>query len=136
MQVRITGKSRWLLFQFKARTLLLPTGRLEVEWLFGILCSATIGAIFDGGGQGGAIETLSAYVPEESIGVEDALRGYTAGSAYARFSEDRLGTLEVGKEADLAVLSQNIFSVASADLAKTRVVMTMVGGKVVFAEKD
>jgi len=98
--------------------------------------NAAIGAIFDGGGQGGAIETLSAYIPEESIGVEDALRAYTAGSAYARFSEDRLGTLEVGKEADLAVLSQNIFSVASADLAKTRVVMTMVGGNVVFAEKE
>lgn len=94
--------------------------------------SAIVGGVFDGGGQGGAIPTLSSYVPEESITVEQALKAYTLGSAYARFSEDRLGTLEVGKEADLAVLSQDIFSVAHGELAKTRVVMTMVGGKVVF----
>ena len=62
------------------------------------------------------------------------MRAYTSGSAYARFSEDLLGTLEEGKEADLAVLSQDIFSIASGDLSKTRVVMTMVGGEVVFNE--
>ena len=96
--------------------------------------SAMVGGVFDGGGQGGAVPTLSSYVPEESITVEQAVNAYTLGSAYARFSEDRLGTLETGKEADLAVLSQDIFSVAPAELAKTHVVMTMVGGKVVFRE--
>jgi len=95
--------------------------------------SSMVGGIFDGGGQGGAVPSLSAYVPEESITVEQAVKAYTFGSAYARFSENRLGTLEDGKEADLAVLSQDIFSAATGDLAKTRVVMTMVGGKVVFA---
>lgn len=97
--------------------------------------SAMVGGVFDGAGQGGTVPTLSAYVPEESITVEQAVNAYTSGSAYARFSEDRLGTLEAGKEADLAVLSQDIFSVAPQELAKTHVVMTMVGGKVVFAEK-
>ena len=96
--------------------------------------SAMVGGVFDGGGQGGAVPTLSSYVPEESITVEQAVNAYTLGSAYARFSEDRLGTLEVGKEADLAVLSQDIFSAAPADLAKTHAVMTMVGGKIVFTE--
>jgi len=96
--------------------------------------SAMIGGAFDGGGQGGAVPTLSAYVPEESITVEQAVKAYTLGSAYARFSEDRLGTLENGKEADLAVLSQNIFSAAPAELSKTHVIMTMVGGKIVFSE--
>lgn len=96
--------------------------------------SAIVGGVFDGGGQGGAVPTLSSYVPEERITVEQAVNAYTLGSAYARFSEDRLGTLETGKEADLAVLSQDIFSVASGELAKTHVVMTMVGGKVVFTE--
>jgi predicted amidohydrolase YtcJ len=95
--------------------------------------SSIVGGIFDGGGQGGAVPSLSAYLPEESVTVEHAVKAYTFGSAYARFSEDRLGTLENGKEADLAVLSQDIFSAAAGDLAKTRVVMTMVGGKVVFA---
>jgi predicted amidohydrolase YtcJ len=46
-------------------------------------------------------------VHEETITVEQAVKAYTLGSAYARFSEDRLGTLETGKEADLAVLSQD-----------------------------
>ena len=97
--------------------------------------SAMVGGVFDGAGQGGTVPTLSAYVPEESITIEQAVNAYTIGSAYARFSEDKLGTLEVGKEADLAVLSQDIFSVAPQELAKTHVVMTMVGGKIVFTEK-
>ena len=99
-----------------------------------VASSAMVGGVFDGGGQGGAVATLSSYVPEESIAVEQAVNAYTLGAAYARFSEDRLGTLETGKEADLAVLSQDIFSVAPAELARTHVVMTMVGGKVVFRE--
>ena len=98
--------------------------------------SSMVGGIFDGGGQGGAVPTLSAYVPEESLTVEQAVKAYTIGSAYARFSEDRLGTLENGKEADLAVLSQDVFTAATADLAKTRVMMTMVGGKIVFTAKE
>ncbi|HLV87078.1 MAG TPA: amidohydrolase [Candidatus Sulfotelmatobacter sp.] len=98
--------------------------------------SAMLGGVFDGGGQGGAIPTLSAYTPEESISIEQAVRAYTYGSAYERFSEDLLGTLEVGKEADLAVLSQDIFSVPTENLAKIHVVMTIVGGKVVFSEKN
>ena len=57
---------------------------------------------------------------------------YTKGSALARFSEDRLGTLEPGKEAVLAVLSQDIVSIAHDEIAKTKVWMTMVGGKIVF----
>jgi predicted amidohydrolase YtcJ len=73
-------------------------------------------------------------VPEESITVEQAVKAYTLGSAYARFSEDRLGTLENGKEADLTVLSQDIFSAAPSELSKTHVIMTMVGGKIVFSE--
>jgi len=94
--------------------------------------SAMVGGVFDGGGQGGAIPTLSSYVPEESITVEQAVNAYTLGSAYARFSENQLGTLVPGKEADLAVLSQDIFSAPAGEIAKTHVVMTMVGGKVVF----
>jgi predicted amidohydrolase YtcJ len=94
--------------------------------------SAIVGGVFDGGGQGGAVPTNTVYVPDESITVEQAVKAYTLGSAYARFSEDRLGTLEIGKEADLVVLSQDIFSAAPANIVKTRVVMTMVGGKVVY----
>jgi predicted amidohydrolase YtcJ len=90
------------------------------------------GVPLDGAAQGGARATGAIYVPEERITVEDAVRAYTHGSAYAAFSDDRVGTLEVGKLADLAVLSQDIFSADPLAIGKTRVTMTMVGGKTVF----
>jgi len=82
--------------------------------------------------QGGARATGAVYVPDEKITVEDAVGAFTHGSAYAAFSDDRVGTLEVGKLADLAVLSQDIFSAAPLSIGKTRVTLTMVGGKIVF----
>lgn len=93
------------------------------------------GAPVDGAAQGGARPTGAAYVPEERIAVEDAVRAYTAGSAYAAGSEERVGTLETGKLADLAVLSQDVFSVSPAMLGSTRVTMTLVGGKIVYTAK-
>jgi predicted amidohydrolase YtcJ len=87
----------------------------------------------DGAGQGGATLTGAIYAPEERLSVADAVRAYTQGSAYAAFSDGQVGTLEVGKLADLAVLSQDIFSVSPETIGKTRVVTTMVGGKIVFS---
>jgi hypothetical protein len=92
------------------------------------------GGVFDGAGQGGSVATKDVYTPEERITVEQAVNAYTQGSAYARFSEDRLGTLEVGKEADLAVLSQDIFSAKPQEISKAKVLTTMVAGKVVFSK--
>jgi hypothetical protein len=92
------------------------------------------GGTFDGAGQAGAVPTKESYVLEERLTVEQAVNAYTQGSSYARFSDDRIGTLETGKEADLAVLSQDIFSVKPEEIGKTRVEMTMAGGKVVFTE--
>jgi predicted amidohydrolase YtcJ len=71
----------------------------------------------------------------ERLSVEQAIAAYTRGGAYARFSENRIGTLEPGKEADLAVLSQDVFSLSPEEIGKTRVVMTLVGGKTVFDER-
>lgn len=92
------------------------------------------GGTFDGAGQGGTVATKDSYVPEERLTVEQAVNAYTQGSAYARYSDDRMGTLEPGKEADLAVLSQDIFSAKPEDISKARVVITMAGGKIVFTE--
>jgi predicted amidohydrolase YtcJ len=92
------------------------------------------GGVFDGAGQAGTVPTKDSYVPEERLTVEQAVNAYTQGSSYARFSDDRIGTLDAGKEADLAVLSQDIFSMKPEEIAKARVVITMVGGKVVFSE--
>jgi predicted amidohydrolase YtcJ len=90
------------------------------------------GVPLDGAAQGGARATGAVYVPDEKITVEDAVGAFTHGSAYAAFSDDRVGTLEVGKLADLAVLSQDIFSADPLSISKTRVTLTMVGGKIVF----
>ncbi len=90
------------------------------------------GQPLDGAAQGGAKPTGAVYVPEERISVEDAVRAYTQGSAYAAFSDDRVGTLDVGKLADLAVLSRDIFSIDPLTINQTHVTMTMVGGKVVY----
>ncbi len=90
------------------------------------------GEPMDGAAQGGAVTTGAVYVPAERITVEAALRAYTWGSAYAAFAETRVGTLEVGKLADLAVLSQDIFAVRPEDIGKTRVTLTLVGGKTVY----
>lgn len=98
--------------------------------------SGLLGALLDGANQGGAFPALLSYVPEERISVEQAVKGYTLGSAYARFSDDQLGSLEAGKEADLAILSQDIFSTAADRIGKTKVVMTMVGGKMVFEDTN
>jgi predicted amidohydrolase YtcJ len=90
------------------------------------------GVPLDGAAQGGARATGAVYVPDERITVEDAVGAFTHGSAYAAFSDDRVGTLEIGKLADLAVLSQDIFSADPLSIGKTRVTLTMVGGKIVF----
>jgi predicted amidohydrolase YtcJ len=91
-----------------------------------------VGNPFDGAGQGGAVRTGDVYLPEERISVTEAVQAYTLGSAYVAFLDDRVGTLEVGKEADLVVLSQDLFSMPHNAIAATRAVMTMVGGKVVY----
>jgi hypothetical protein len=71
--------------------------------------------------------------PKEAITREQALIAYTRTAAYSEFSDDRLGTLEPGKLADVAVLSQDIFKVSNADLPKTESVLTIVGGKIVYS---
>jgi predicted amidohydrolase YtcJ len=75
--------------------------------------------------------TIPANKPGEAITREQAVTAYTITSAYAEFAEKEKGSLEVGKLADLAVLSQDIFTVAPPDLPKTQSVLTLVGGKIV-----
>jgi predicted amidohydrolase YtcJ len=91
-----------------------------------------LGGSLDGAGQGGAVTLPLAYSPEEKISVKEAVDAYTSGSAYAAVHEDRLGSLVAGKEADLAVLSQDIFSIRPETISTARVALTMVGGRVVF----
>jgi predicted amidohydrolase YtcJ len=70
--------------------------------------------------------------PAEALTIEEAVTAYTRGSAYAEFAEAEKGTLNVGKLADLAILSQDIFKVPVPSLVNTRSVFTMIGGRTVL----
>jgi predicted amidohydrolase YtcJ len=72
------------------------------------------------------------FVPGERISVADAIRAYTLGAAYAGRREKTEGSIAAGKVADLIIVSQDIFKIDPHDLAKTEVLLTMVGGRVVY----
>jgi len=66
----------------------------------------------------------------EAISLDAALRASTMGPAHQLRMEDKVGSIEVGKLADLIVLERNLFEVAPQDIHKTRVLMTVMNGKV------
>jgi len=72
---------------------------------------------------------------EEALTVEEALRAYTIGSAYAELAEKDKGTLEPGKLADFVVLSENPLKVKPAQIKEIKVIYTFVGGKQVWPER-
>jgi predicted amidohydrolase YtcJ len=76
------------------------------------------------------------FVPAERISIEQAVRAYTLDAALAGHREKTEGSLEPGKLADLIVVDQNIFETAAANLSKTKVLLTMVGGRVVYELPD
>jgi len=62
----------------------------------------------------------------------DAIKGYTLGAAIGGRREKTEGSLEPGKLADMILVSQDLFNINPMDVAKTEVLLTMVGGKVVY----
>ena len=70
--------------------------------------------------------------PDQSFSLQEALAAYTVEGAYAEFAEHRKGVLKPGYMADLVVLSDNIETVAPAELHKVRPVTTVCGGKVTY----
>jgi predicted amidohydrolase YtcJ len=74
------------------------------------------------------------WYPEQRITAAEALRAYTLDAAHACFEEDLRGSLEVGKLADLVVLDRDILVVRPQELLETQVLLTIVGGKVVFEQ--
>jgi len=67
---------------------------------------------------------------------EEALRGYTIWTARAAFQEDLIGSIEGGKLADLVVLDKDIMTIEPEEILTTKVIMTMVGGKIVYQRTD
>lgn len=71
--------------------------------------------------------------PTEKLTLDEVLTGYTYGSAYAALRENELGTLEVGKFADIIVLDQNLFELDDSwKILDTKVDLTIMDGNVVF----
>jgi predicted amidohydrolase YtcJ len=91
--------------------------------------AATTRRTLDGKRPGG-------WVPEQKITVEEAVRAYTFGSAYAEFAENAKGAITPGKLADFVILSRDIFRIEPAEIENVRVTMTIMGGRVVYEKKD
>jgi predicted amidohydrolase YtcJ len=79
----------------------------------------------EGGPAGG-------WQPQEKISLEDCLRGYTIGSAYAQFEEGKKGQLKIGQYADFLILSNDLTKVPPADYTNTKVLRNVVGGRTVY----
>ena len=76
------------------------------------------------------------WTPEEKITVEEALRAYTATAAYAEFQESVKGVLAPGMLADITVIDRDLTKIAPETIREARIVMTVVGGKIVYQRKD
>ncbi|HLW88165.1 MAG TPA: amidohydrolase [Terriglobales bacterium] len=72
------------------------------------------------------------WFPEQKLTVEESVRAYTMGSAYAEFQEKEKGSITPGKLADMVILSDDIFSIPPAKIREVKVLKTIVGGKVVW----
>ncbi|MTI58041.1 amidohydrolase [Geosporobacter ferrireducens] len=75
------------------------------------------------------------WMPEQRLTVQQALYGFTLGAAYASFEENFKGSIAVGKAADFAVLSEDIFTIESDKLKDVKVLMTVIDGRIMY-KKD
>jgi predicted amidohydrolase YtcJ len=74
--------------------------------------------------------------PEEALTREQAIRLYTINNAYITHEEKAKGSLEVGKLGDLIVIDRDVLTCPVKDVAKTQVLLTVVGGQVVYEKRD
>jgi len=72
------------------------------------------------------------WYPSERLTIQEAIRGFSADAAFAAFEEESRGTIDVGKAADFTIVDSNPITADPASLFKTKVVYTVVGGKIVY----
>ena len=77
-------------------------------------------------------EPEGGYEPEEKMTREQALRSYTLDAAFGAFEDNIKGSIEAGKLADFTIFSQDLMTVPEEEILKTKVSMTILGGKVVY----
>jgi hypothetical protein len=85
---------------------------------------------------GKTVGGLSLYPPKQLMSREQALRLFTQGSAFFSREEDKKGSIEPGKFGDIAVLSDNYFTVDETQLRSLHSVLTIVGGRIVYGGKE
>jgi predicted amidohydrolase YtcJ len=95
--------------------------------MFGIYAAVTRRTLDDKNPKG--------WFPEQKITVEEAVRAYTVGSAFAEFQEDEKGTIADKMLADFVILSDDIFTINPIEIEKVKVLTTIVAGKVVYQPK-
>lgn len=79
-------------------------------------------------------ETTTPFIPEERIALPETLAAFTINAAYVNFQEDKTGSIEAGKLADVIVLDHNLFSIKPDAISDTKVVLTLFGGQPVFGD--
>jgi hypothetical protein len=72
------------------------------------------------------------WFPEQKISLEEAIKGYTLNAAFTEFAEYLKGSLEEGKLADVVILDQNLFEISPERILDTRVIMTILDGKIIY----
>jgi predicted amidohydrolase YtcJ len=77
-------------------------------------------------------EPSGGFIPKQRLSLEDTIRGYTLGAAFAGHREKTEGSLEPGKLADFILLDRDLFKIEPSEIDKTEVLLTVVGGKVVY----
>jgi hypothetical protein len=85
-------------------------------------------------GWSGDEQDLEPFLPEERIDLRDAIAAFTINAAYVNFQEDRTGSIEAGKLADLIVLDRNLFAIEPRQISESRVLLTLLGGKPVHGD--
>lgn len=96
----------------------------EMEPLIGIYTALTRKGL-DGKPAGG-------WIPEQTIDLETAIRGYTINGAYANFVEQNRGSITPGKYADFVMISDDLFKIPPDKIKDARAVWTVVGGREVY----
>ncbi|HEY5657370.1 MAG TPA: amidohydrolase family protein, partial [Myxococcota bacterium] len=72
------------------------------------------------------------FLPDERIDLRDAIAAFTINAAYVGFQDDRTGSIEPGKLADLVVLDRNLFAIDPSEISDAKVLLTLLGGKPVY----
>ena len=69
---------------------------------------------------------------DESVNLETMIAAYTINGAYLMSLEDKQGSIEVGKRADLIVLDRNLFEIPAAEISEANVTMTIFDGRTIY----